>query len=107
MDDFAQGITKVVTWVIRFAPLGIMGLVAQSISDSGLSALIGYVHLLAVLIGAYLLVALIMNPLIVFLHIHRNPYPLVWATIKESGLYAFLREVQQPIFLSTFPCANG
>lgn len=89
MDDFAQGITKVVTWVIRFAPLGIMGLVAQSISDSGLSALIGYVHLLAVLIGAYLLVALIMNPLIVFLHIHRNPYPLVWATIKESGLYAF------------------
>lgn len=89
VNDFAQGITKVVTWVIRFAPLGIMGLVAQSVSDSGLSALIGYAHLLAVLIGAYLLVALIMNPIIVFLHIHRNPYPLVWATIKESGLYAF------------------
>lgn len=107
MDDFAQGITKVVTWVIRFAPLGIMGLVAQSISDSGLSALIGYVHLLAVLIGAYLLVALIMNPLIVFLHIHRNPYPLVWATIKESGLYAFFTRSSAANIPVNLSCANG
>ncbi len=88
-QDLSQGITRVVTWVIHFAPLGIMGLVAQSVGASGLSALLGYVQLLAVLIGSYLLVALVMNPLIVFFNIHKNPYPLVLATLRESGLYAF------------------
>lgn len=89
LDDIAKAITLVVKWVIRFAPLGIMGLVATSISDSGLSAIIGYVHLLGVLIGSYFLVALVMNPLIVYMNIHKNPYPLVLATIRESGVYAF------------------
>ena len=88
-DDLSKGITIVVGWVIRFAPLGIMGLVTQSISASGLSALLSYVKLLGVLISAYFLVALVMNPLIVFLNIHRNPYPLVLTTLKESGIYAF------------------
>lgn len=89
LEDVAQGITIVVTWVIHFAPLGIMGLVAQSISASGLGALLGYVKLLGVLITSYFLVALIMNPFIVYLKVHKNPYPLVWTTLKESGLYAF------------------
>lgn len=89
LDDIAKAITLVVKWVIRFAPLGIMGLVATSISDSGLSAIIGYIHLLGVLIGSYFLVALVMNPLIVYMNIHKNPYPLVLATIRESGVYAF------------------
>ena len=65
LDDVAKAITLVVKWVIHFAPLGIMGLVATSISDSGLSAISSYVHLLAVLISSYFLVALVMNPLIV------------------------------------------
>lgn len=88
-DDLSKGITIVVSWVIRFAPLGIMGLVTQSISASGLSALLSYLKLLGVLIASYALVALIMNPIIVFAKIHRNPYPLVFATIRESGIYAF------------------
>ena len=88
-DDLSKGITIVVSWVIRFAPIGIMGLVTQSISASGLSALLSYVKLLGVLIASYALVALVMNPLIVFAKIHRNPYPLVLATIRESGIYAF------------------
>ena len=89
LDDVARVITKVVGWIIHCAPLGIMGLVAQSVGDSGISALIGYAHLLGVLIASYFFVALMMNPFIVFLNIHRNPYPLVWATIRESGVYAF------------------
>lgn len=88
-DDLSKGITIVVSWVIRFAPLGIMGLVTQSISASGLSALLSYLKLLGVLIASYALVALVMNPIIVFAKIHRNPYPLVLATIRESGIYAF------------------
>ena len=87
-DDLSKGITIVVSWVIRFAPLGIMGLVTQSISASGLSALLSYLKLLGVL-ASYALVALVMNPIIVFAKIHRNPYPLVFATIRESGIYAF------------------
>ena len=89
INDLADMVTNIVQWVIRFAPFGIMGLVANVIGASGLGALMGYVHLLAVLLGAFFTVALIMNPLIVYLQIHRNPYPLVWATLCESGLYAF------------------
>jgi serine/threonine transporter len=89
LEDAANAITQLVQWVIRFAPLGIMGLVADSIGQHGLSSLLSYIHLLAVLLGAFFFVALVMNPLIVYLNLHRNPYPLVWMTLRESGLYAF------------------
>ena len=89
LNDFAKTVTKIVQWVIRFAPFGIMGLVANAIDTNGLGALLGYVQILGVLLAAFFTVALVMNPLIVYLHIHRNPYPLVWTTLKESGLYAF------------------
>ena len=89
LNDFAKTVTKIVQWVIRFAPFGIMCLVANAIGTNGLGALLGYVQILGVLLAAFFTVALVMNPLIVYLHIHRNPYPLVWTTLKESGLYAF------------------
>ena len=78
LADFARMITQVVQWVIRFAPFGIFGLVASAIGTNGLGALLGYAQLLAVLLAAFFSVALIMNP-----------YPLVWTTLKESGIYAF------------------
>lgn len=73
LNDIAKSITSVVQWVIRCAPVGIMGLVAQSVGTSGLSALLGYIQLLGVLIASYFFVALLMNPLIVFLNIRKNP----------------------------------
>lgn len=97
LNDLAKTVTKIVQWVIRFAPFGIFGLVANAIGTNGLGALLGYIQLLAVLLGAFFSVALIMNPIIVYLHIHRNPYPLVWATLRESGLYAFSRAALRPI----------
>lgn len=87
--DLASAVTKIVKWIIRFAPFGIMGLVANAVGTSGIGALLGYAHLLVVLLGAFFIDALVMKPLIVFLHIRRNPYPLVFATLRESGLYAF------------------
>ena len=89
LADVAKAVTQVVQWVIRFAPFGIMGLVADAIGISGVEALIGYVKLLAVLLGAFFSVALIMNPLIVWWKLKMNPYPLVFTTLRESGLYAF------------------
>lgn len=89
LADLAKAVTKVVQWVIRFAPFGIMGLVADAIATSGVDALLGYAKLLAVLLGAFFSVALIMNPIIVFIKLGINPYPLVLATLKESGIYAF------------------
>lgn len=89
LNDASLAIATVVAWVIRFAPLGIMGLVAGSVGSDGISALLGYLHLLAVLIGGYATVAFVINPLLVYLHIRRNPYPLVMTTIRESGVYAF------------------
>ncbi|MBQ7198333.1 MAG: serine/threonine transporter SstT [Selenomonadaceae bacterium] len=89
LADVAKAVTQVVQWVIRFAPFGIMGLVADAIGISGVEALIGYAKLLAVLLGAFFSVALIMNPLIVWWKLKMNPYPLVFTTLRESGLYAF------------------
>ena len=89
LNDLAGAITKMVSWVIHFAPLGIMGLVADSVGTAGLSALLGYAQLLGVLIVSYGLVAFVMNPFIVYLKTRKNPYPLVWATVKDSGVYAF------------------
>ena len=89
LADLAKAVTQVVQWIIRFAPFGIMGLVADAIGTSGVNALLGYAKLLAVLLGAFFSVALIMNPLIVWFKLKMNPYPLVLTTLRESGLYAF------------------
>ncbi|WP_442113515.1 serine/threonine transporter SstT [Pseudomonas sp. NUPR-001] len=89
VEDLSNGVTLIVRVVIRFAPLGIFGLVASTLAQSGLDALLGYLHLLAVLIGCMLFVALVVNPLIVFWKIRRNPYPLVFLCLRESGITAF------------------
>lgn len=89
IGDISDALSKVVTWVISLAPLGIMGLVFQAVADGGLGALSSYVHLLSVLLGTMLLVALVVNPLIVFVMLRKNPYPLVFRTLKESGITAF------------------
>ena len=88
-NDLSHGVMLIVKVVIRFAPLGVFGLVASVLVDSGLQALYGYVHLLAVLIGCMLFVALVVNPAIVFWKIRRNPYPLVFICLRESGITAF------------------
>jgi serine/threonine transporter len=89
LQDGAQAITQIIQWVIRFAPLGILGLVASTFAEAGTAALWGYSQLLAVLLGCMLFVALVVNPLIVFLTIRRNPYPLVLTCLRESGVTAF------------------
>jgi len=89
LDDLSNGVTLIVRVVIRFAPLGIFGLVASTLATSGFGALLGYMHLLAVLIGCMLFVALVMNPAIVFWKLRRNPYPLVFTCLRESGITAF------------------
>jgi serine/threonine transporter len=89
IGNLADAMSKIVAWVIKFAPLGIMGLVFESITTNGLSSLLGYGKLLAVLIGCMLAVALIVNPIIVFTLIRQNPYPLVFKCLKESGITAF------------------
>lgn len=89
LADFSNALTKIVGWVILIAPFGVMGLVASAIGEGGLYAMFSFLHLITVLLAAFFLVAFVMNPIIVFLHIRRNPYPLIFTTIKESGLYAF------------------
>jgi len=89
MHDLSAGITVIIQMVIRFAPLGIFGLVAGTFADAGAQALWGYAHLLAVLLGCMVFVALVVNPLIVFLALRINPYPLVFTCLRESGVTAF------------------
>lgn len=87
--DLSEVITGIVRVVIRFAPIGIFGLVAGNLAESGLDALLGYVHILSVLIGCMLIMALIINPLIVWLRNRTNPYPVVFTALRESGITAF------------------
>ncbi|MHA6194104.1 serine/threonine transporter SstT [Pseudomonas wadenswilerensis] len=89
LEDLSNGVTLIVRVVIRFAPLGIFGLVAATLAESGLDALLGYLHLLIVLIGCMLFVAFVMNPLIVWWKIRRNPFPLTLLCLRESGITAF------------------
>lgn len=89
MESLADAVSKVVAWIIRFAPLGIMGLVAESIATNGVEALIGYVRLLALLLGSMVFVALVINPFLSFIYLRRNPYPLVFKCLRESAIYAF------------------
>jgi len=89
IHDLSTVVTKVVRWVIQFAPFGILGLVFTTVSESGLSVFTTYGHLLLLLIGCMLVNALIFNPLISFIMLRRNPYPLLFTCLKESGLQAF------------------
>jgi serine/threonine transporter len=89
LNDLSDAVSSIVHVVIRFAPLGIFGLVAATLGDSGLDALLGYGRLLLVIVGCMLFVALVVNPLIVFWKIRRNPYPLVFTCLRESAVTAF------------------
>lgn len=89
LSDISEAVTQAVRWVISFAPFGIMGLMYTSISTSGMSIFVDYGKLLALLLGCMLFVALVVNPLIVFLNIKQNPYPLVFKCLKDSGITAF------------------
>jgi serine/threonine transporter len=89
VSDFSEVITQVVKWVIQFAPFGILGLVYSAVSESGLEIFTTYGHLLLLLVGCMLANTLIFNPLISFLMLRQNPYPLLFTCLKESGLNAF------------------
>lgn len=89
LNDAANAINYVIRLVISFAPLGIFGLVAVTFAEAGLDTLTSYAHLLAVLLGTMAFVALVINPLMVGLVTRRNPYPLVFTCLRESGITAF------------------
>ena len=89
LQTLAVGIGDIVRYVIRLAPLGIFGLVCATVATTGLSALAGYASLAGLLVACMLVMALLVNPLLVFLLIQRNPYPIVFKCLEESGITAF------------------
>lgn len=89
MANTADAVSTIVRWVINMAPFGIMGLVFTNVADNGLSIFTQYGRLLLLLVGTMLFMALVINPFIIFIYLHRNPYPLVFRCLRESGLTAF------------------
>lgn len=89
LQTLSEVTSKVVTWIINLAPIGILGLVFTTISENGVGILADYGLLIAVLVGTMLTVALVVNPLIAFIMMRENPYPLVFRCLRESGLTAF------------------
>ena len=89
VHDLSDVVSRVVKWVIQFAPFGIFGLVFTTVSENGLSVFTTYGHLLLLLVGCMLVNAFVFNPLISFILTRRNPYPLLLTCLKESGLQAF------------------
>lgn len=89
ITNLSEAVSKVVHWVINLAPFGIIGIMYNTIVTSGFGELKHYGTLIIILVGSMLLIALVINPIIVFVVARRNPYPLVWASLRESGLTAF------------------
>ena len=89
LKTMASVTSKIVEWIINLAPFGILGLVFETISGQGIASLANYGILLGLLIATMVFVALVINPLIAFLFIKRNPYPLVWKCLRISGVTAF------------------
>lgn len=89
VTDFANAITKIVRYIIQCAPIGIMGLVFTSVSESGLSIFTQYGQLILLLVGCIAFVAFVTDPLISGIALRRNPYPLVLTCLRESGITAF------------------
>ncbi len=87
--DVSHGVSQMVRFIIRLAPIGIFGLVSATFAATGFAAIAGYAQLLAVLLGAMAIIALVVNPAIVYYKIRRNPYPLVFTCLRESGVTAF------------------
>ena len=89
VSDFADVVALTVKWIIQFAPFGIMGLVFSAVSESGLEIFTTYGRLVLLLVSCMLFNTLVLNPLWSFIATHKNPYPLLWTCLKESGLQAF------------------
>jgi len=87
--DVSTGITKIVKFIIRLAPFGIFGLVANTFAQTGFESLLGYGKLLSILVGTMLFIAFVINPIIVFVKTRKNPFPLIFTCVKESGITAF------------------
>ena len=99
VSDLGMAVTSVVKWIIALAPFGILGLVASTVAETGIQALVGYARLLAVLVGSMLFIALVINPIIVAVMTRKNPYPLVFTCLRESGVTAFFTLIS-----SEYPC---
>ena len=90
LQNISDAVNKVMYWIIRLAPIGIFGLTLHAFVSTGLENLAAYLHVLLAIVGAMAFMALVLNPLIVFFAIRKNPYPLVWTCLKVSGLIAFV-----------------
>lgn len=88
-EDLSHGVSQIVRFIIRLAPFGIFGLVASTFATTGFESLAGYANLLFVLLSAMLIIALVVNPIIVYAKTRQNPYPLVFQCLRESGVTAF------------------
>jgi serine/threonine transporter len=89
LHDLSDAVTKIVRVVVRLAPIGIFGLVAGNLAEGGLGVLGSYARILTILLGCMIVVALVANPLIVWVKTRRNPYPIVFTALRESGMVAF------------------
>ncbi|WP_270982443.1 serine/threonine transporter SstT [Campylobacter upsaliensis] len=87
--DINEGVLKIVQFIVKLAPFGIFGLVANSVASTGAAGLISYAKLLLVLVGTMLFVAFVINALIVFIYTRKNPFPLIFICLRESAFFAF------------------
>ena len=89
LNTLAEVTSQIVRWIINLAPFGILGLVFNTISENGVGVLADYGVLILVLVGTMAFVALVVNPIIAFVMMGKNPFPLVFRCLKDSGITAF------------------
>ena len=89
ISNLSDAVSRIVSWVIQFAPFGVMGIMYTNISTNGLEIFVNYGQLILMLVGTMAFVALVINPAVVWFLLKKNPYPLIFRCLKESGVSAF------------------
>ena len=87
--NVSDAIATIVRWIISLAPFGILGLVYDAVATNGMEIFIEYGQLILLLVVCMFFIALVANPILVFILTRKNPYPLVLRCLRDSGITAF------------------
>lgn len=90
ISNLSHAFTSIVKYIIRLAPLGVFGLIAYTVANTGFKVLADYTQIILLLLGSMAFIAFIVNPLLVFIMARKNPYPLIFKVLVRSGIPAFM-----------------
>ena len=87
--DVKNVFSKIISGIIQFAPIGILGLVYTTVSEQGADVFKNYASIILLLCSTMLIQFFVVNAIVVGATIKANPYPLIFRCLRKSGITAF------------------